>query len=166
MIASMHVIRSTIGGYADDTDLPAETASGIKRETRIIPFTQHTALARRFKVIPRLSGNCESLDRRFFQDLEWLLRARRGHPGHVKNSFLLCRSSDSRFCDRHVEYPLGDLHDCKIRQRRADQKFQHLLKFPQARKDYCERPITTNHGFRTARSQIQMSETSNPAIQR
>jgi hypothetical protein len=89
MIASMHVIRSTIGGYRDDTDLPAETASGIKREARIIPFTQHTALTRRFEVIPRLSnGNCESLDRQFFQDLEWLLRARSGHPGHVKNSFL------------------------------------------------------------------------------
>ena len=77
------------------------------------------------------------------------LCARSGHPGHVKNSFLLCRSSDSSFCDRHVEYPLGDLHDCKIRQRRAVQEFQHLLKFPQARKDYCERRITTNHGFRT-----------------
>jgi hypothetical protein len=42
MIASMHVIRSTIGGYADDTDLPPKTAAGIKREVRIIPFTQRS----------------------------------------------------------------------------------------------------------------------------
>jgi hypothetical protein len=118
---SMHVNLSTIGGYADDTDLPPETASGIKRKARIITFTQHTALARRFKVIPRLSdGNCESLDRQFFQDLEWLLRANSGWPVNPKYAASRVRASDC-FIGRLVHIPgqSGDTaQDCRAHVRR------------------------------------------------